>query len=120
MLASAIGSCTNTKRIFDTFVSELNVKISQPTVADYLRHLEDAFIISEAQRYDVKGRKYIGTQNKYYFEDLGVRNALINFRQVEEPHAMENVLYNELRRRRYSVDVTTKPERISIFLMKMD
>lgn len=105
VLASAIGSSTNGKRIADTFASELNVKITQPTVVEYLRHLEDAFIIAEAQRYDVKGRKYIGTQNKYYFEDLGVRNALLNFRQVEETHAMENVLYNELRRRRYSVDV---------------
>ena len=105
VLASAIGSSTNGKRIADTFASKLNVKITQPTVVDYLRHLEDAFIIAEAQRYDVKGRKYIGTQNKYYFEDMGVRNALLNFRQVEETHAMENVLYNELRRRRYSVDV---------------
>lgn len=105
VLASAIGSSTNGKRIADTFASELNVKITQPTVVEYLRHLEDAFIIAEAQRYDVKGRKYIGTQNKYYFEDLGVRNALLNFRQVEETHAMENTLYNELRRRRYSVDV---------------
>lgn len=105
VLASAIGSATNGKRIADTFASKLNVKITQPTVVEYLRHLEDAFIIAEAQRYDVKGRKYIGTQNKYYFEDLGVRNALLNFRQVEETHAMENTLYNELRRRRYSVDV---------------
>lgn len=105
VLASAIGSSTNGKRIADTFASKLNVKITQPTVVDYLRHLEDAFIIAEAQRYDVKGRKYIGTQNKYYFEDMGVRNALLNFRQVEETLAMENVLYNELRRRRYSVDV---------------
>lgn len=105
VLASAIGSSTNGKRIADTFASKLNVKITQPTVVEYLRHLEDAFIIAEAQRYDVKGRKYIGTQNKYYFEDMGVRNALLNFRQVEETHAMENVLYNELRRRRYSVDV---------------
>lgn len=105
VLASAIGACTNGKRIADTFGSELNVKITQPTVVEYLRHLEAAFIIAEAQRYDVKGRKYIGTQNKYYFEDMGVRNALLNFRQMEETHAMENVLYNELRRRRYSVDV---------------
>lgn len=105
VLASAIGANTNAKRIADTFATELNVKITQPTVVEYLRHLEDAFIIAEAQRYDVKGRKYIGTQNKYYFEDLGVRNALLNFRQVEETHAMENVLYNELKRRRYSVDV---------------
>ena len=105
VLASAIGANTNAKRIANTFATELNVKITQPTVVEYLRHLEDAFIIAEAQRYDVKGRKYIGTQNKYYFEDLGVRNALLNFRQVEDTHAMENVLYNELKRRRYSVDV---------------
>jgi len=73
--------------------------------ARYLEHLEDAFVISEALRYNVKGRKYIGTDTKYYFEDMGVRNAVLGFRQMEESHAMENVLYNELRRRRYQVDV---------------
>ena len=75
------------------------------TVSDYIQHLEDAFIINEAQRYDIKGRKYIGSASKYYFEDLGIRNMLLNFRQQEETHIMENVMYNELCIRGYSVDV---------------
>jgi len=105
VLASAMGSSTNVKRIVNTFKSEGGMDISPNTVARYLEHLEDAFIISEALRYNVKGRKYIGTDTKYYFEDMGVRNAVLGFRQMEESHAMENVLYNELRRRRYQVDV---------------
>lgn len=105
VLASAMGSSTNVKRIVNTFKSEVGMDISPNTIAKYLEHLEDAFIISEALRYNVKGRKYIGTDTKYYFEDMGVRNVVLGFRQVEETHAMENVLYNELRRRRYQVDV---------------
>ena len=79
--------------------------ISPAAIGHYLEHLQDAFIISEAQRYDVKGRKYIGSASKYYFEDLGIRNMLLNFRQQEDTHIMENVIYNELRLRGYSVDV---------------
>ena len=79
--------------------------ISLNTVRSYIEHLEDAFIISEANRYDVKGRKYIGTPLKYYFEDVGLRNARLGFRQVEETHLMENIIYNELRVRGFSVDV---------------
>lgn len=105
VLASAMGASTNVKRIVNTFKSEVGMDISPNTIAKYLEHLEDAFIISEALRYNVKGRKYIGTDTKYYFEDMGVRNVVLGFRQVEETHAMENVLYNELRRRRYQVDV---------------
>ena len=75
------------------------------TISRYLEHLQDAFIISEALRYDVKGRKYIGTETKYYFEDMGIRNAILDFRQIEFTHTMENVIYNELRRLGYSVDV---------------
>lgn len=105
VLASAMGASTNVKRIVNTFKSEVGMDISPNTIAKYLEHLEDAFIISEALRYNVKGRKYIGTDTKYYFEDMGVRNVVLGFRQLEETHAMENVLYNELRRRRYQVDV---------------
>ena len=105
VLASAMGASTNVKRIVNTFKTEVGMDISPNTVAKYLEHLQDAFIVSETLRYNVKGRKYIGTDTKYYFEDMGVRNVVLGFRQVEETHAMENVLYNELRRRRYLVDV---------------
>lgn len=105
VLASAMGTSTNVKRIVNTFKTEVGMDVSPNTVAKYLEHLQDAFIVSEALRYNVKGRKYIGTDTKYYFEDMGVRNVVLGFRQVEETHAMENVLYNELRRRRYLVDV---------------
>lgn len=105
VLASAMGASTNVKRIVNTFKSEAGMDISPNTIAKYLEHLEDAFIISEALRYNVKGRKYIGTDTKYYFEDMGVRNVVLGFRQMEETHAMENVLYNELRKRHYQVDV---------------
>ena len=105
VLASAMGASTNVKRIVNTFKSEAGMEISPNTIAKYLEHLEDAFIISEALRYNVKGRKYIGTDTKYYFEDMGVRNVVLGFRQMEETHAMENVLYNELRKRHYQVDV---------------
>ena len=79
--------------------------IGPNTISRYLEHLQDAFIISEALRYDVKGRKYIGTETKYYFEDMGIRNAILVFRQIEFTHTMENVIYNELRRLGYGVDV---------------
>jgi predicted AAA+ superfamily ATPase len=105
VLASCIGSCTNPNNIVNTFMSGEQLTISPAAIGHYLEHLQDAFIISEAQRYDVKGRKYIGSASKYYFEDLGIRNALINFRQQEENHIMENVIYNELCMRGYQVDV---------------
>lgn len=105
VLASSMGTSTNVKRIVNTFRSEAGMNISPNTISKYIEHLEDSFIISEALRYNVKGRKYIGTDTKYYFEDMGVRNAVLGFRQIEETHAMENVLYNELRRKRYQVDV---------------
>lgn len=105
VLASCIGSCTNPNNIVNTFMSGEKLAIAPATIENYLEHLQDAFIISEAQRYDVKGRKYIGTASKYYFEDLGIRNMLINFRQQEDTHIMENVIYNELCMRGYSVDV---------------
>lgn len=105
VLASAIGSLTNPPKIQATFKSSIGSAISINTIRQYIEYLEDAFIISKAQRYNVKGRKYIGTPLKYYFEDIGLRNARLGFRQVEEKHLMENIIYNELRYRGYSVDV---------------
>lgn len=105
VLASAIGSLTNPPKIQATFKSSIGLAISINTIRQYIEYLEDAFIISKAQRYNVKGRKYIGTPLKYYFEDIGLRNARLGFRQVEETHLMENIIYNELRYRGYSVDV---------------
>lgn len=105
ILASAIGSLTNPPKIEATFKSAIQSTISLNTIRQYIEHLEDAFIINKANRYNVKGRKYIGTPLKYYFEDVGLRNARLGFRQVEETHLMENIIYNELRSRGYSVDV---------------
>lgn len=105
VLASAIGSLTNVPKIEATFRSVIQSNISANTIRQYIEYLEDAFVINKANRYNVKGRKYIGTPLKYYFEDVGLRNARLGFRQVEETHIMENVIYNELRSRGYSVDV---------------
>lgn len=105
ILASCIGASTNARRISNTFKSTNNTDIGSNTIARYLELLQDSFIISEALRYDVKGRKYIGTETKYYFTDTGIRNAIIGFRQVEFNHIMENVIYNELRHMGFSVDV---------------
>ena len=105
VLASSIGALTNPSKIEATFRSELRSKLDADTIKRYLGHLEEAFLVSEATRYDVKGRRYIGTPKKYYFEDMGLRNARLGFRQVEESHIMENVIYNELRARGFSVDV---------------
>ncbi len=105
VLASAVGSLTNPTKIEATFKSVLKSTISRNTVVQYLGYLKDAFIINEANRYDIKGRKYIGTPLKYYYEDIGLRNARLGFRQVEETHLMENVVYNELLSRGYAVDV---------------
>ena len=105
ILASAIGSPTNPKKIADTFKSVSHQSITDKTISVYISHLLDAYIIQEAMRYDVKGRKYIGSNSKYYFSDIGIRNAIINFRQQEPTHIMENVIYNELVGRGYSVDV---------------
>lgn len=105
VLASAVGSLTNPSKIETTFKSNLHSDISLNTIRQYIGYLEDAFIIHAANRYDVKGRKYIGTPLKYYFEDVGLRNARLGFRQVEETHLMENIIYNELRSRDFCVDV---------------
>ena len=105
ILSSGIGSPTNAQRICNTFQSVESVIISRQTIKDYILYLQDAFLIEESLRYDVKGRKYIGTESKYYFMDMGLRGAILNFRQQEENHIMENVIYNELRMRGFLVDV---------------
>lgn len=105
MLASCIGSPTNPKRISDTFKTVEKKAVTDKTILNYIECLKDAFLIDEALRYDVKDRKYIGTETKYYFEDIGLRNAILNFRQQEEPHIMENIIYNELKYRGFNVDV---------------
>lgn len=105
ILASGIGSLTNPRKLSDTFLSVKKTKISNETVRNYIEYLSDAFLISSARRYDIKGKKYIDSPFKYYYADLGLRNAELNFRQIEETHIMENVIYNELRARGYAVDV---------------
>lgn len=105
ILASSIGSLTNPLKLSNTFASTKNVKLSANTISAYLDYLQDAFLIEKSVRYDIKGKKYINTPAKYYFVDLGLRNARLAFRQQEYTHIMENVIYNELRLRGYSVDV---------------
>lgn len=105
ILSSSIGAPTNPLRIAKTFESVEKLHITSETIARYIKCVEEAFMISEALRYDVKGRKYIGTETKYYFSDMGLRNSILGFRQLEENHLMENILYNELRSRGYNVDV---------------
>ncbi|MBQ2594122.1 MAG: ATP-binding protein [Candidatus Riflebacteria bacterium] len=112
ILSSNIGTLTNPSKIEATFKSIVNSNISINTIRQYIDYLKDAFLINEANRYDVKGRKYIGSPLKYYFEDVGLRNARIGFRQTEETHLMENVIYNELRMRGYQVDVGIVYKRI--------
>ena len=105
MLASGIGGLINPQKLSNTFKTNKNVSISPATLKSYISYCSDAFLIEEANRYDVKGRKYIGTPMKYYFADLGLRNALLNFRQIEKTHLMENAIYSELRRQGFNVDV---------------
>ena len=105
ILASSVGSLTNPQKIYETFRSNGEKELSLNTVTSYLSYLEDAFIVKKSLRYDIKGRKYINTPQKYYFSDLGLRNARLNFRQQEETHLMENTIYNELIMRGYNVDV---------------
>lgn len=105
VIASSIGSFTNPQKIANTFRSAKQSRLSRDTVKVYLDHLQDAFMVERSVRYDIKGRRYIDTPAKYYFEDLGLRNARLNFRQTEPTHLMENLIYNELRLRGYSVDV---------------
>lgn len=105
ILASAVGSLTNPLKLANTFKTVKKKIISDKTLKKYMDYLMDAFLVSKAVRYDIKGRKYIGSPAKFYFEDVGLRNARLNFRQMEENHIMENIIYNELRIRGYHVDV---------------
>lgn len=109
ILSSAIGSLTNPEKLKNTFKTVKKSKITSVTIKKYLDYFEDSFLIESAQRYDIKGKAYIETPKKYYFSDLGLRNARINFRQFEQTHSMENVIYNELRMRGYRVDVGVVP-----------
>ena len=105
VLASAIGAPTNPTKIANTFSSERQMSYTNKTISNHIDYLAEAFLISKASRYDIKGRKHIGANLKYYFTDLGLRNARLNFRQQERSHLMENMIYNDLIRRGYSVDV---------------
>lgn len=105
VISSSIGSLTNPEKLKKTFQSKKNSKITSATIKKYLEYLEDSFLVESASRYNIKGKGYIETPKKYYFSDLGLRNARLNFRQFEENHAMENVIYNELKMRGYCVDV---------------
>ena len=105
IISSSIGSLTNPQKLENTFKSMANITLSAATIKSYLDYFEDAFLIEKAERYDIKGKKYISTPSKYYFTDVGLRNARLNFRQQEETHIMENVIYNELLIRGYQVDV---------------
>ena len=105
MLSSSVGSLTNPKKLYDTFISNGYTEINRTTINSYINNLQDAFLINKVERYDIKGKKYITTPSKYYFTDVGLRNARLNFRQQEEDHLMENIIYNELLVRGYNVDV---------------
>ena len=106
ILSSSVGSLTNPLKLANTFKSNnKNTSITDKTIYNYLNYLEDAFLIESTKRYDVKGKKYIETPKKYYFTDIGIRNSFLNFRQQEENHLMENIIYIELRRRGFNVDV---------------
>lgn len=105
MLSSSVGSLTNPKKLYDTFISNGYTEVNRNTINSYINYLQDAFLINKAERYDIKGKKYITTPSKYYFTDIGLRNARLNFRQQEEDHLMENIIYNELLVRGYNVDV---------------
>ena len=111
IIASSIGSPCNPTKLSNTFRSVKNVTVSSASIARYLSYMEYAFLIEKSIRYNIKGKKYINTQSKYYFSDLGIRNALLGFRQQEESHIMENIVYNELRTRGYHVDVGMLEER---------
>lgn len=112
ILASAVGSLTNPRKLQRTFRSVKHVSIGDKTISRYISYLKDAFLIDSALRYDIKGKKYINTPVKFYFTDLGLRNALLGFRQIEETHIMENVIFNELKSRGYSVDVGIVERRV--------
>ena len=105
IVASNIGALTNPKKLSDTFKSVKNISLTPPTVKQFIDYFQDSFLINQAVRYDIKGKKYIGSPLKYYFSDIGLRNAILNFRQQEETHIMENIVFNELLSRGYQIDV---------------
>ncbi len=105
IISSNIGSLTNPTKLYNTFISKGNKNIADKTISSYLKYLEEAFLIEKSKRFDVKGKRYIETPSKYYFVDIGIRNSLINFRQIEKNHIMENIIYTELRRRGFNVDI---------------
>ena len=105
ILASSVGSLTNPQKLYDTFVSKAQKDVSLNTISSYINNIEESYIVNKSERYNIKGKKYISTPSKYYFADIGLRNARLNFRQIEINHLMENVIYNELLSRGYSVDV---------------
>jgi len=109
IVSSSVGSLTNPEKLKNTFHRVRKSKISSATINNYLGYFEDSFLLESAYRYDIKGKAYIATPKKYYFSDLGLRNARLNFRQFEPTHAMENVIYNELRMRGYNVDIGVVP-----------
>ncbi len=112
ILSSSIGSLTNPSKLSNTFKSLKNITITRNTIEKYINYIKDSFIIDEARQYDIKGKKYINSPQKYYFTDLGLRNAKINFRQLEETHSMENVIFNELKLRGFNVDVGVVEQRV--------
>lgn len=120
IISSNIGSLTNPTKLYNTFISKGNKNITNKTIALYLKYLEEAFLIEKSKRFDVKGKKYIETPSKYYFVDIGIRNSLINFRQLEKTHIMENIIYTELRRRGFNVDVGVVEKRNNLDNGKKD
>ena len=114
IISSNIGSLTNPTKLYYTFVSKGNKNITDKTIALYLKNLEEAFLIEKSKRFDIKGKKYIETPSKYYFTDMGIRNSLINYRQIEKTHIMENIIYTELRRRGFNVDVGVVEKRDTV------
>ena len=114
IISSNIGFLTNPTKLYNTFVSKGNKNITDKTIALYLKNLEEAFLIEKSKRFDIKGKKYIETPSKYYFTDMGIRNSLINYRQIEKTHIMENIIYIELRRRGFNVDVGVVEKRDTV------
>ena len=111
ILSSSIGSLTNPTKLSNTFKSAKNKSITRNTIEKYIEYIKDSFLIDQANQYDLRGKKYINSPKKYYFTDLGLRNARINFRQLEETHSMENIIFNELKLRGFNVDVGIVEER---------
>lgn len=112
ILSSSIGSLANPTKLSNTFKSVKNKSISKTTIAKYIEYIKDSFLIDEVRQYDIKGKKYINSPKKYYFSDLGLRNARINFRQLEQTHSMENIIFNELKLRGFNVDIGIINQRV--------